>query len=490
MTIHYVDHIRQKIVDIGPASRFRSLVETERSQSLHHTPDGSADQARAGASTRRIADAKSDARSKVGQLTDDTLRRIAVYVAGGLVTGGVVLAASNLGCERHTWWGWLLIGAPLIWLSFLGLAALTFVALRVVACALRWSLRLTARMSAHARVGVPACLVALAGAFVVLVGPGAVRHAIALLVAFVFPCAVVIGVGGWLTVLTRRHRHDERRRWQRHTAYRLLALVAAAAILSLGARDTLAAEATVGLLFPVAVWLGVRTWRAMNRCSPIAVRVLIDIVVPLTLGVTLVALVWLGDALRTSSTQGATVREALRLAGNYANLPQWWWIGLYVVVAGASVLFARLYPQLDRLPVEATFSLLSPRQHPHPADRPASGPLASSRIEVIDLKDPLPACTARIRPSSYTGAKYVSRPLTTPACLGHRSLRSPRMPSHRAPTCAWRIAERCQPCRRCRRSDIAVHRSGVLCPHSVISGFGSGDRRAVLPEKVARDKRR
>jgi hypothetical protein len=436
MTIHYVDQIRQKIAGMGPASRSRSFVEIERSQSLRHTPDGSADQARAGARTRRIADAKSDAGSRLGQLTDDTLRRVAVYVSSGLVTGGVVLAASNLGCERHTWWGWLLIGAPLIWLSFLGLAALTFVALRVAAGALRWSLWLSARMSAHARVGVPACFVALAGAFVVLLGPGAVRHAIALLVVFVFPCAVVIGVGGWLSVLTRRLGHDARWRWQRHAAHVLVALVAAAAILSLGARDTLAAQATVGLLFPVAVWLGVRTWRAMNGCSLIAVRLLIDIVLPLTLGLTLAALVWLGDAMRIPSTQGATVREVLRLAGNYANLPQWWWIGLYVVVAGASVLFARLYRQPDRLPVEATFSLLSPRPHPHLGDCPASGTLASSRIEVTELKDPLPACTARIRPSVYTGAKYMSRPVTTPACLGHRSLRSSRMPSHRAPM--WR----------------------------------------------------
>jgi hypothetical protein len=100
-------------------------------------------------------DAKSDARLRLGQLTDDTLRRIAVYVAGGSVAGGVVLAARNVGSERHTWWGWLLIGAPLTWLSFIGLVALTFGALRIVVGTLRWSLSLTARMSAQARVAVP-----------------------------------------------------------------------------------------------------------------------------------------------------------------------------------------------------------------------------------------------------------------------------------------------------------------------------------------------
>jgi hypothetical protein len=247
----------------------------------------------------------------------------------------------------------------LTWLSFLGLIALTFVALRVIVGALRWSLSLTARMSAHARLGVPACLVALAGAFVVLIGPGLVRHTIATLATFVLPCAIVIGVGGWLAVLTHRQWHEARRQWQRHAAYVLLATVAAAAILTLGARDTLAAQATVGLLFPVAVWLAVHTWRAMNGCSLIAVRALDDIAVSLMLGLTMVALVWLANALRIPPGGAATVREALRLAGKHAELPQSWWIGLYVLLAGASVLFARVYPQPVHLPVEATFSLLA-----------------------------------------------------------------------------------------------------------------------------------
>jgi hypothetical protein len=389
--------------------------------------------------TRQIAEAKSDARSRLGQLTDDVLRRVAVYVAGGLVTSGVVLAATNVGCEHHTWWGWLLIGGPLIWLFFLGMVALTFVALRVVVIALRWTLWLTTRMSAYARVGVPGCLVALAGAFVVLVDPGAVRHAIAMLAVFGFPCLVVIAVGGWLAVLTHSHWHDARSRWQRRASYALLVPVAGAAILTLSARDTLAAQATVGLLFPVAVWLGVRAWRAMNRCSLIAVRVLSDITVSLVLGLTLVALVWLADALHISSTEGATVREALRLAGNYANLPQWWWIGLYMLMAGASVLFARVYPQPGRRPVEATFSLLSPRSHSHVADRPASWRLASKRIQVTDPKDSQLTCTSLIGQSSYVAATCVPTPRTAPACLGRGRLHGPRMLSRRVPTGGHRV---------------------------------------------------
>jgi uncharacterized protein DUF3349 len=103
-------------------------------------------------------DSKSDAWARLDQLTDDTVRRVAVGVAGALVTGGAILAARSVGSEQHTWWGWLLIGAPLIWLSFMGMVALTFGALRIVVGALRLSLSLTARTSAQARVAVPTCL--------------------------------------------------------------------------------------------------------------------------------------------------------------------------------------------------------------------------------------------------------------------------------------------------------------------------------------------
>jgi hypothetical protein len=165
-------------------------------------------------------------------------------------------------------------------------------------------------------------------------------------------------VGGWLVVLSDGHWHGARGRWQRYAAYVLLAQAAAAAIVILGARDTLAAPATVGLLFPVAVWLAVRTWRVMTTCSLVAVRALDDIAVSVMLGLPLVALlVWLPDrldsrdiellanALHIPPAGVATVRETLRMAGKYAELPQRWWIGLYVLLAGASVLFA-LHPGL------------------------------------------------------------------------------------------------------------------------------------------------
>jgi hypothetical protein len=86
-------------------------------------------------------------RLRLGQLRNETLHRVAVGVGGGVVVGGVLPAASNVGSEQHTWWGWLLIGAPLIWLSFLGVVALTFGVLRLVVGVLRWSLSVPAPRS-------------------------------------------------------------------------------------------------------------------------------------------------------------------------------------------------------------------------------------------------------------------------------------------------------------------------------------------------------
>jgi hypothetical protein len=298
-------------------------------------------------------DVQSVAGARLPQLTDETLHRVAVYVAGGLVAGNVMLAAGNVGSEQHNWWGWLLIGAPLVWLSFIGMIALTSVALRAVVGGLRWSLSLTSRMSPHARVGAPACLVALAGALVVLIGPGAARHTVTTLAVFMFPCVIVMGVGVWLALLTHSHWHNAPRRWQRRAAYVLLAPVAAAAVLAMGAHDSLAAQATVGLLVPVAVWAAARMWRAMSTSSLATMRALDDIAVSLMLGLPLMALlVWLpdrldyrdiemlADALHIPPAGVATVRETLRSAGKYVELPQRWWLGFYVLLAGASVLFA------------------------------------------------------------------------------------------------------------------------------------------------------
>jgi hypothetical protein len=153
MTIDYVDQFHQQIVDIG---------------------SDSADPARTATAAPRTVDVKAAVRPRLYRLTDDTLHRVAIYIAGALVADGVAFAARNVGSEHHTWWGWLLIGVPLIWLSFIGMVALTFAALRVAVGILRRSLSWIAGMSARSRSVAPVCCAALAGVFIDLVGPGAV----------------------------------------------------------------------------------------------------------------------------------------------------------------------------------------------------------------------------------------------------------------------------------------------------------------------------
>jgi hypothetical protein len=164
--------------------------------------------------------------------------------------------------------------------------------------------------------------------------------------------------GGWLAVFTHSHWDDAHRRGQHRAAYVLLAQAAAAVVVILEVRDGLdgldgrVGQAMAGLLVPVVLWTAVHIWRVMTTCSLIAVA-LDDIAVSIMLGLPLMALlVWLpdrldcrdiellADALHIPPAGVATVREALRMAGKYAELPQRWWIGLYVLLAGVNVLFA------------------------------------------------------------------------------------------------------------------------------------------------------
>jgi hypothetical protein len=138
MTIDSVDHFAQQITD----SRDRTCAEIKRPQALHQTSDGSGRCALATAKPAGSRTRSPIAWSRLGRLTDDLACSVAVYIAAGLVASCVVFAAKNAGPERHTWWGWLLIGAPLTWLCFLGMAVLTAGALRLGVRALRWSLSL------------------------------------------------------------------------------------------------------------------------------------------------------------------------------------------------------------------------------------------------------------------------------------------------------------------------------------------------------------
>jgi hypothetical protein len=247
---------------------------------------------------------------------------------------------------------------------------LTVVALDQLVWALRWSLWRTGRMSPAARVAWPAAAVATAGLLTVLTGPAMVRHGIAVPAVAVMPTVTVAVVGGWASALLHRRwraaqdqpagrrpmRRRPMRRWPagrwlgRHAADLLLAVTAGVAVLLLTDRNLPGAQAAAGLLFPVAVWLSVAGWRAMNASGRLAVRAAADIAVALLLGSTLVLLlVWLASLLHMPPAEVRVLRGALGRAGAAADLPWWLWTALFALLAGASLAFAVWPGRLKRV---------------------------------------------------------------------------------------------------------------------------------------------
>ena len=153
-----------------------------------------------------------------------------------------------------------------------------------LAWGLRWSLWLTGRTPPEGRVAAGAVSVAAASGLTWLAGPAAVRHGIGVTAVAVMPAVTVAAVGGWAAVLVHWRCRGARRRALRYGGDAVAAAVAAEAILLLVDRNLLGAQAAAGLLFPVAVWLSVVGWRAMNDAGHVAVRAAADIVVSLMLG--------------------------------------------------------------------------------------------------------------------------------------------------------------------------------------------------------------
>jgi hypothetical protein len=213
-----------------------------------------------------------------------------------------------------------------------------FVVLTVVVGGTRWSLWRTARMSSRTRVAVPAALACVAGLIVGLLGPAMVGHGIAVTAVALMPAVLVAAVGGWACVLVHR-RWQASRHWPvRHAADPLLMAVTGTAILLLFHRDLVSAQAAAGLLFPVAAWLSIRGWRALNGAGRFALRAAADIAVSLMLGGCLVLLlVWLANLLHMPAAEVAVLRAVLRSAGAALDLPWWTWAALYLVLAGVSL---------------------------------------------------------------------------------------------------------------------------------------------------------
>ena len=233
---------------------------------------------------------------------------------------------------------------------FVAGALLAGLVLDRLAWGLRWSLWLTGRTPPAGRVAAGAVSVAAAGGLTWLAGPAAVRHGIGVTAVAVMPAVTVAAVGGWAAVLVHRRCRGARRRALRYGGDAVAVAVAAVAILLLVDRNLLGAQAAAGLLFPVAVWLSVVGWRAMNDAGHAAVRAAADIVVSLMLGSTLVLLlVWLANLLHMPRAEVRVLRGALGRAGAVTDLPWWVWTALYLVLAAASLAFAVWPGRLGRV---------------------------------------------------------------------------------------------------------------------------------------------
>lgn len=146
---------------------------------------------------------------------------------------------------------------------------------------------------------------------------------------------------GWLGMLVgRRLRSGEHRLPQVLTDV-LVAALTGLDLVVLFDRGMLAPLPAAGLLFPVAVWLGMRIWRVLLGSAWFAVRAVADIVLSLWLGTTLVLfLVWSTNLLQLPTWEVAALRGALEQVGFLTELPWWVWMTVYGVLAVLSLAIA------------------------------------------------------------------------------------------------------------------------------------------------------
>jgi len=297
-------------------------------------------------------------------LSPTARKRLSIGLGIGLAAAGWV---GIISAQTFTSiWAIVLAVAILgIWIVLLGvLVARALLAL--LASRLRWSLWLTGRMASATRVAVAAAIVCAAGLITLGPGPAAVRHGLAIAGTAVLPGAVVAVVGGWGAALVHQRLRDSTRLpvarvplLRRIKAAKDGALVAwVADVLAAGVTCVtvllwanpalLGAQAAAALLFPLAVWLSVRVWRAMSASDRIEVRAAADITVSLLLGASLTGLlVCLANIMKMPPTEVSLLKGAVDRVGGLLDVPWWVWAGLYVALAALSVAFLR-WPDLPR----------------------------------------------------------------------------------------------------------------------------------------------
>ena len=214
--------------------------------------------------------------------------------------------------------------------------------------AVTWLLRATAAAATWTQEHLPsparnaraAAVAATAAGAVLLVAEAGT--ALAEAVAVVLPAVFVAACGAWASVLTLRKVRGMSRRWLRRTPDVIAAVTAAASLRVVADRNLLTSLAASGLLFPAGIWGSIKAWRAMNSSDRLAVKAGADITLSLLLGAQAVLLlVWLADLLGLPPAEVTVLRAALSQVGTAADLPWWFWTGLYALLAAAGLAFGR-----------------------------------------------------------------------------------------------------------------------------------------------------
>jgi hypothetical protein len=284
--------------------------------------------------------------SLVGRLA----RRGRARVCVDFMLGVCVAAAIRFGifiAPKH--------GAPVDWLVFPTSALIGGAAGLLSGGLLAWlilfvtsmctmTLTYVPRLSRKRRLGWTVAAAAAAAALVALEGT-----ALAEIIAFVLPAALVMACGTWACVLAFRRTHALRRRWQRAAPDVIAAATTAATLLLLLDRRLLAALPATGLLFPAAVWGSFLLWRKMSRSERPAVKAGADLVFALLLGAQAVLLlVWLANLLGMPRPEVVALRTVLGRVGRLADLPWWAWTGAWLLLAAASLAFIRWPSRLKK----------------------------------------------------------------------------------------------------------------------------------------------
>jgi hypothetical protein len=184
---------------------------------------------------------------------------------------------------------------------------------------------------------VPRWVVPLSAAFVfVLVGLAAWRVGpqVATAAAFVLPAAIVWFCGIGLAVLA--YRKHEPYDGEAGLGDVLLVPAITLGVVALFQPGIVTADPVALPLFPVALWLCVRIWRAMSAAGNGLARAAADVTAAVIAGSVLVAtVVWVATMASLSAPIVAAVRGVLTLGASWSNVPWWVWPTAFCALAAA-----------------------------------------------------------------------------------------------------------------------------------------------------------